>query len=235
MTNVFQEGLQRLGLSGELEAAFLRYRQELLEWNTRFNLTAIKDPEEVMTKHFLDSLSLLAIYPQDEATTLLDIGTGPGFPGLPLKMARPRWRVTLVEATNKKVTFLRHMVDVLELEHVEVIHGRAEELGQKAAYRSAFDLVTARAVAALPALLEYCAPYCRVGGAIILPKKGELQDEMAQGKRAAAQVGAVLEADTVVDLPGINDGRRLLTWRQQKRCPEQYPRSGAAMAKRPLG
>jgi 16S rRNA (guanine527-N7)-methyltransferase len=234
MTNVFQEGLQRLGLSGELEAAFLRYRQELLEWNTRFNLTAIKDPEEVMTRHFLDSLSLLAVYPQDE-TTLLDIGTGPGFPGLPLKMARPHWRVTLVEATNKKVTFLRHMVEVLELEHVEVIHGRAEELGQKPAYRSAFDLVTARAVAALPALLEYCAPYCRVGGAIILPKKGELLEEMVQGKRAAAQVGAVLEADTEVDLPGINDGRRLLTWRQQKRCPEQYPRSGAAMAKRPLG
>ncbi|GHO42482.1 16S rRNA (guanine(527)-N(7))-methyltransferase RsmG [Ktedonospora formicarum] len=232
--NAFQEGLRRLGLGEELEEAFLRYRQELLEWNTRFNLTAIKDPEEVMIKHFLDSLSLLTLFPQEEAT-LLDIGTGPGFPGLPLKITRPRWRVTLLEATNKKVIFLRHMVDVLGLENVEVVHGRAEELGHKPEYRAAFDLVTARAVAALPALLEYCAPYCRLNGTILLPKKGDMSEEIAQGKRAAAMLGVVWESDVALDLPGLEDGRRLLTWRQRKLCPESYPRSGAAMAKRPLG
>lgn len=234
MTTPFQEGLRQLGLRPELEDSFLRYRQELLEWNTRFNLTAIKDPEEILVKHFLDSLSLLTVFPREEAA-LLDIGTGPGFPGLPLKIARPQWRVTLIEATNKKVTFLRHMVETLSLKNVEIIHGRAEELGHKPGYRSTFDLVTARAVAALPVLLEYCAPYCRVNGTIILPKKGDMEEEIAQGKRAGGQIGTVLEADTSVDLPGLDDGRRLLIWRQRKPCPEQYPRSGAAMAKRPLG
>lgn len=241
---VFLSDLRALGLlaQGEQEPAgeqpllaqFLRYRQELLDWNTRFNLTAITDPKEVLLKHFLDSLSLLAMYDMPH-TRLLDIGSGAGFPGLPLKIARPQWQVTLLEATGKKVTFLRHMVATLQLEHIEVIQGRAEELARQSQYRTSYDLVTARAVAALPTLLEYCAPYCRVGGCIILPKKGDLAEEMAQGKRAAAQLGAVLQADMPVTLPGLADGRRLLVWRQQKPCPEQFPRSGAVMAKKPLG
>jgi 16S rRNA (guanine527-N7)-methyltransferase len=143
--------------------------------------------------------------------------------------------VTLLEATNKKVTFLQHMVEILQLEGIEVIHGRAEELGRKQEYRAAFDVVTARAVASLPALLEYCAPCCRIDGRMILPKKGDVATELLQGKRAASQVGAVFAADVLVELPGLADGRRLLVWRQQKPCPAQFPRSGAAMAKRPLG
>ncbi|HZO74442.1 MAG TPA: 16S rRNA (guanine(527)-N(7))-methyltransferase RsmG [Ktedonobacteraceae bacterium] len=241
---VFLSCLRALGLlpqreqehAGEqrLLVQLLRYRQELLDWNTRFNLTAITDPQEVLLKHFLDSLSLLAGYDTSH-TRLLDVGSGAGFPGLPLKIARPQWQVTLLEATGKKVTFLRHIVATLQLEHVEVIQGRAEELAHRSRYRASYDLVTARAVASLPTLLEYCAPYCRVGGCIILPKKGDLAEEMAQGKRAAAQVGAVLQADMPVTLPGLTDGRRLLVWQQQKPCPEQFPRSGAAMAKKPLG
>lgn len=240
---VFLSGLRELGLlpQGEQEpvgnhllAQFLRYRQELLDWNTRVNLTAITDPQEVLLKHFLDSLSLLTV---DDAphTRLLDIGSGAGFPGLPLKMVRPQWQVTLLEATGKKVNFLRHVVATLQLEQVEVIQGRAEELAHQNRYRASFDLVTARAVAALPTLLEYCAPYCRVGGRIILPKKGDLVEEMAQGKRAAAQLGAGLQADVPVTLPGLIDGRRLLVWQQQKPCPAQFPRSGAVMTKKPLG
>jgi len=143
--------------------------------------------------------------------------------------------VTLLEATNKKVLFLRHMVEALHLEDIEVVHGRAEELGHTHGYRAAFDMVTARAVAAIPALLEYCAPYCCVHGRIVLPKKGELTTELAQGKRAAAQVRAVFETDIPVELPGLADGRRLLVWKQRELCPAQYPRSGAAMAKKPLG
>lgn len=229
----FQASLEHFGLADRL-SAFLQYRDELLSWNSRFNLTAIKDPEEVLIKHFLDSLTLLEVYPQSAAIQLLDIGTGPGFPGLPLKIARPNWHVTLIEATGKKTTFLRHMVTTLQLSNVEVLNVRAEELAHKTPYRAHFDLVTARAVAALPVLLECSAPYCRPGGTIILPKKGELAEELLRGKQAAAKVGARLQQDVEVTIPGLTDGRRLLVWQQQKPCPPRYPRSWAAMTKQPL-
>lgn len=232
----FVEGLQQLHLQlneHQIEQ-FLRYQQELLDWNTRINLTAITDPEEVWLKHFLDSLSLLMVYDRP-VVRLLDIGAGAGFPGLPLKIVRPQWQVLLLEATGKKVTFLRHIIEALQLKNVVAVHGRAEELGHKAAYRASFDVVTARAVASLPILLEYAAPFCRVSGQIILPKKGDLAEELAQGKRAAWQVGAVLKDDVAVTLPGLEDGRRLLVWEQKKLCPAQFPRSGGVMLKRPLG
>ena len=231
----FLEGLHQLhlSLSEQQQQQLLRFRQELLDWNTRVNLTAIKDPQEVLIKHFLDSLSLLSAYDPLQAK-LLDIGSGAGFPGLVLKIARPQWYITSLEATGKKVTFQKHIINLLHLDGIETIHGRAEELAQNQIYRASFDVVTARAVASLPNLLEYSAPYCRVGGSIILPKKGELTEELAQGKRAALQVGAILKADVPITVPGLDDGRRLLIWEQERLCPQQYPRSGAAMAKRTL-
>ena len=149
---------------------FLRYQQELLDWNTRMNLTAITEPEEVLIRHFLNSLSLLSAYDQPH-THLLDIGSGAGFPGIPLKIMRPNWQVVLVEATGKKVTFLRHIIETLQLQDIVALQGRAEELAHQASYRATFDVVTARAVASLPTLFEYAAPFCRVGGQVILPKK----------------------------------------------------------------
>jgi 16S rRNA (guanine527-N7)-methyltransferase len=232
----FPEGLHRLGLelSQQQLGQFLRYREELLDWNTRINLTAISDPEEVLIKHFLDSLSLLMAYGVPDAR-LLDIGAGAGFPGIPLKIVRPQWQVVLLEATGKKVRFLQHSIETLQLQDVVAVHGRAEELAHKAEYRASFDVVTARAVASLPTLLEYAAPFCRVGGQIIFPKKGELAEELAQGKRAAQQLGAVLKDDVAVLLPGLEDGRRLLVWEQVRKCPAQFPRTGSMMAKKPLG
>jgi 16S rRNA (guanine527-N7)-methyltransferase len=238
---MFTEGLRWLGLDangpegqGPLLQQFLRYQQELLDWNTRINLTAITDPEEVLIKHFLDSLSILNVYDKPHIR-LLDIGSGAGFPGLPLKIVRPDWQVVLLEATAKKVSFLQHVIETLQLQNVIAVHGRAEEFAHKQEYRAAFDLVTARAVASLPTLLEYAAPFCRIGGQIILPKKGELEDELAQGERAARQLGTVLKADIAVTLPGLTGGRRLLVWEQQKLCPAQFPRAGALMARKPLG
>jgi len=166
---------------------------------------------------------------------LLDIGSGAGFPGLPLKIMRPQWQVVLLEATGKKVAFLHHMIETLQLKDVVAVHGRAEELAHKAGYRASFDVVTARAVASLPTPLEYAAPFCSGGGQIILPKKGDLAEELAQGKLAARQVGAVLKDDVPVTLPGLEDGRRLLVWEQVRKCPAQFPRSGTVMAKKPLG
>jgi 16S rRNA (guanine527-N7)-methyltransferase len=236
LSKIFAEGLQQLGIdlhNEQLLAAFASYRQELLDWNTRINLTAITDPQDVLLKHFLDSLSLLKAYTNSRAR-LLDIGSGAGFPGLPLKIVRPQWHVTLLEATGKKTLFLRHMVETLQLQDVEIIHGRAEELAHKSEYRATFDIVTARAVSALPTLLEYCAPYCRIGGVIVLPKKGDLTEELQQAKHTATLVGTKFKANLPIDLPGLADGRRLLVWEQHHSCPSRYPRSGAAIAKKPL-
>src|SRR5581483_1079390 len=178
--NLFMQGLRRLdsAVSDQQLQLFLRYRQELIEWSGRFNLTAITDPTEILFKHFLDSASILAVHdnPQPQVR-VLDIGAGAGFPGIPLKILRPQWRVVLLEATGKKVTFLRHMIETLGLHDIEAVQGRAEELARQQAYRASFNLVTARAVAALPVLLEYAAPYCRVGGKIVLPKKGDVTEE----------------------------------------------------------
>jgi 16S rRNA (guanine527-N7)-methyltransferase len=231
----FIAGLRQLNLalSNQQLEQFLCYQQELLEWNARFNLTAITDPEGIQVKHFLDSLTLLAARDRPRAR-LLDIGSGAGFPGLALKIVRPEWQITLLEATGKKVTFLRHIIETLQLEGIEAIQGRAEELAHQPAYRAAFDIVTARAVASLPILLEYSAPYCRVGGAIILPKKGELADELQHGKRTAGLLGARFKADLPVQIAGLADGRRLLVWEQQKLCQAQFPRAGTVMAKKPL-
>ncbi|HEV2579316.1 MAG TPA: 16S rRNA (guanine(527)-N(7))-methyltransferase RsmG [Ktedonobacteraceae bacterium] len=212
---------------------FFLYRQILLEWNERFNLTAITDPGEILVKHFLDSLTLLSVYGRREAR-VLDLGAGAGFPGLPLKVARPAWQVELLEATGKKVTFLRHVIETLGLSGIEALQGRAEELAHRRDYRGAFDLVTARAVAGLPTLLEYAAPFCRIGGRMIFPKKGDLTDELAQGSAAARQLGAALVDDVAVTMPGLDDGRRLLVYEQVRLCPPHYPRHGSVIARKAL-
>ncbi|HYX48881.1 MAG TPA: 16S rRNA (guanine(527)-N(7))-methyltransferase RsmG, partial [Ktedonobacteraceae bacterium] len=195
----FIEGLNELGLAitEQQSQQFLRYQQELLDWNTRMNLTSITKPEEVLIKHFLDSLSLLMVY-DAPAARVLDIGAGAGFPGLPLKILRPQWHIVLLEATGKKVRFLQHIIETLQLKDVVAVHGRAEELGHRADYRGLFDLVTARAVTSLPALIEYAAPFCCVGGQMVFPKKGDLAEELARGKRAASQLGTRFKADVQV-------------------------------------
>jgi 16S rRNA (guanine527-N7)-methyltransferase len=212
----------------------LRYREELLRWNERVNLTAIVESEEVLIKHFLDSLTILGVTAAPTCR-LLDIGSGAGFPGLPLKIVCPSWSVVLLEATARKVAFLEHMQRVLELDDLQVIHGRAEQVGHQPAYRGAFDLVTARAVAALPVVLEYASPFCRPGGLVVLPRKGDTSAERGQAERAATALGLAFEAELPVTLPGLDDGRYLSTWRQIAPCPHRFPRQGAALLKRPAG
>ncbi|HEU5348164.1 MAG TPA: 16S rRNA (guanine(527)-N(7))-methyltransferase RsmG, partial [Ktedonobacterales bacterium] len=212
--------------AGQIEQ-FQQLRTLLLEWNTRINLTAITDPAEVETRHFLDSLTcVLAIPPHERARALrlLDIGSGAGFPALPLAIAFPRWRVTSLEATGKKVGFQQEAITRLGLSNVRALHGRAEELAHQLDERGRYHLVTARAVAALPTLLEYCCPFARVGGRVVMPKKGEPAEEIAVGKRTATQLGARLLDPLAVAVPPLADGRVLLVAEQQHRCPPQYPR-----------
>lgn len=231
----FLAGLDQLGLhaSEQQLAQLLCYREELLEWNRRINLTAITDADEVLVKHFLDALSLLTVYHVPQAS-VLDLGSGAGFPGLPLKIMCPQWHVTLLEATGKKVHFLRHMVETLQLNHVEVLQGRAEELAHQVSYRGTFDMVTARAVAALSPLLECSAAYCRINGYMILPKKGDITEELRQGMRTAEYVGATLQEAVPVELPQLADGRCLYVWRQRRPCPPQFPRAWSTMIRKSL-
>jgi 16S rRNA (guanine527-N7)-methyltransferase len=235
------EGAAALGLSlGERQRAqFARLRDLLLDWNTRVNLTAITEPGEVVTRHFLDALTCalaLSAEARSRQLRLLDVGSGAGFPGLPLAIVFPRWQVTLLEATGKKTRFQEAAIAELGLTNAHPLHARAEELAHTREQRGRYHVVTARAVAALPTLLEYCAPFARVGGVIIAPKKGNLAQEIAAGRLAATLLGARLLAPIAITTPGLaGDDRALLVARQQRPCPPLYPRAGGAPQRRPLG
>ncbi len=217
---------------------FAAYRALLLDWNQRINLTAITDPQDVLTKHFLDSLACLFVIPTAERhkrLRLLDVGSGAGFPGLPLQIACPDWQVTLLEATGKKVRFLETTIASLELRQARAIQGRAEELAHDPQHRVRYDLVTARGLAALPTLLEYCLPFCRPSGLVIAPKKGEISAEVEQGKRAAALLGGRFVETRPFSLPGLEDQRALVVFQATRHAPARYPRRAGAPVKHPLG
>ncbi|MEA3407559.1 MAG: 16S rRNA (guanine(527)-N(7))-methyltransferase RsmG, partial [Chloroflexota bacterium] len=206
---LLREGAKDLGLtlSPRHIEMFERYYHELKKWNRRFNLTAITGYEEVQIKHFLDSLSCFVAFPGETLGPLpnriplqidrrrvwcLDVGSGAGFPGLPLKILAPDIRMTLIDSTRKKVGFLRHMIDILELQDVEAIHARAEELGHMPRHREQYDIVMARAVAHLPILCEYCLPLCRVGGRMIALKGQEAHKEAEESQKALDILGGAL-------------------------------------------
>jgi 16S rRNA (guanine527-N7)-methyltransferase len=217
---------------------FAQYRELLLDWNQRVNLTAITDPQDVLTRHFLDSLAcLFAIPPAERSKSLrlLDVGSGAGFPGLPLQIAFPDWHVTLLEATGKKVRFLETVIASLHLSQARAIQGRAEELAHDPQHRARYDLVTARALASIPTLLEYCLPFCRPGGLVIAPKKGEISAEVEQGTKAAALLGGRFAETRSFSLPGLEDQRALVVFAAERRAPAQYPRQAGAPVKHPLG
>jgi 16S rRNA (guanine527-N7)-methyltransferase len=227
-----------LTLTGEQVAAFATYRDLLIEWNGRFNLTAVTDPEQIDRRLFLDALRMVhsvtgvAGPRADNATVrLADMGTGAGFPGLALKIALPDLEVTLIEATGKKVQFLEAVIGELRLSSVVALHARAEEIGTQAEYRCAFDLVTARGVSSLPALFEMGAPLLRLGGVGLFPKGMDLGDELATGERAAKIVGLTVESSNVID----GSETRLVIVRKSAQTPRQYPRRPGLPARDPLG
>ena len=232
-------GVRHLGLSLSPEqlAQFICYRDLLLDWNQRVNLTSITDPQDVLSKHFLDSLACVRAIPLEkwqEPLALLDVGSGAGFPGLPLQIVFHHWQITLLEATGKKIRFLEAVITELGLK-ARAIQGRAEELAHNQQHRARYDVVTARAVAALPTLLEYCLPFCRPNGLVIAPKKGEIGTEAEQGKRAAAKLGGRFVEARPFSLPGLEDQRALIVFQATRSVPAQYPRRAGAPAKHPLG
>ena len=231
---LLQQGAAARGLTLDETALrrFDRYAELLTEWNEKMNLTAITEPEAITVRHFLDSLSLLTAAELPEGASFIDVGTGAGFPAVPLKIARPDLQVTLLDSLQKRLTFLEAVSAELELP-MTVVHARAEEGGRQPALREQFQVAAARAVAALPVLCEYCLPYVRVGGCFVAMKGPDCGEELAAAKNAMGQLGGKLESLRELTLED-GSGRTILVIRKLRETPAAYPRAGAKIAKKPL-
>jgi 16S rRNA (guanine527-N7)-methyltransferase len=239
-----QTGCRALGIPLDVQqlAQFELYYRQLVEWNSKFNLTAITDYTEVQIKHFLDCLVALPLIaeeigeavPPERPLHLLDVGTGAGFPGIPLKIAAPRLKVTLMDGTGKKITFLREVIAKLELAHVDVVQGRAEEMGHSPSYRGQFDLVTARAVASLNTLVEYLLPLVRRGGLAVIYKGASAPQEFIEARKAIDLLGGETVRLAPVKVPFLAEQRFLLLIKKQQPTPDRYPRGQGLPRKKPL-
>jgi 16S rRNA (guanine527-N7)-methyltransferase len=228
------QGLFNVHLSGRQVMALHTYEKELLEWNQKFNLTAIRDAESIRTKHFLDSFSCVLAWKSSPPNQLIDVGTGAGFPGIPLKILYPNLKLTLVESVGKKAMFCQHIVRVLGLEQVEVIQARAEDLGQDPGHREKYDWALARAVANMNVLSEYLIPLVRIGGTV-LAQKGESGPAEAQSAEEAMRLlGGKLKQLVPVHLPGVADDRYLVVVEKVAATPPKYPRKPGIPMKQPL-
>jgi len=213
---------------------FQLYYQILIDWNQRINLTAIVDFKDVQVKHFLDSLSVATVLSDiSDGQRLLDVGTGAGFPGIPLKILFPSLQVVLLESVTKKVKFLTHLVSQLGLQGVEIINDRAENLGHNASYRELFEIVVSRAVAPLPTLYELTLPFCKRNGIFIAQKKGDIDKEIESSKTALKILGGQLKEVRKVNLPEIGE-RLLLVAMKVAPTPPLYPRRPGIPSKRPI-
>lgn len=232
-----EEVLHLLGvqLNERQRAAFDLYARELVEWNRKFNLTSIIDPEQIRIKHFLDSLSCWLAMKEEPPVNLVDVGTGAGFPGIPLKIIHPEIHLSLVEATGKKAGFLLHLVQFLRLEDVHVATNRAEEFGQVAKHRESFDWAVARAVAPMAVLVEYLLPLVKIGGYALAQKGKDAATEVDAAKGAIRKLGGVLQEMKKVDVLGLDEERYLVVIKKVSPTPETYPRRPGIPGKRPLG
>ncbi|TYS45586.1 16S rRNA (guanine(527)-N(7))-methyltransferase RsmG [Bacillus infantis] len=210
------------------------YYETLVEWNEKMNLTAITDKPEVYLKHFYDSVSAAFYFDFSKPLHICDVGAGAGFPSLPIKIAFPEISVTIVDSLNKRINFLEHLAGKLGLENVRFIHDRAETFGQNKEYREAFDVVTARAVARMSVLTEFCLPLAKVGGHFVAMKGASAQDELAAGKKAITMLGGKLEDSYSFLLPEEESERNIFVIRKEKPAPKKFPRKPGTPNKSPI-
>ena len=229
-----ENGCKELGieLNQKQKDQFIQFYEYLVEKNKVMNLTGITEFEEVLTKHFLDSLSCVKAVDMTKVKTIMDIGTGAGFPGVPLKIAFPHLEACLLDSLKKRVNFLEESFALLELEGIKAIHGRAEEYAKNKEYREKYDLCVSRAVSNLATLSEYCLPYVKTGGAFISYKSGEVDEEATQAKRAIYLLGGEVKDIYKFDL--FDQKRSFVVIEKERKTPKAYPRKAGTPTKEPL-
>lgn len=225
-------GVLGVRFSMEQTEQFFEYMKLLIEWNEKINLTAIIEPEEIILKHFIDSITILKEIEKD--SKLVDVGTGAGFPGIPLSIMEPSLKITLVDSLNKRLIFLEEVINKLNLKNVELVHARAEEFGQNKQYREKFDIATSRAVANLSTLSEYLIPLVKINGKVLSMKASDAQEEINDAKKAIEILGGKIENVEEFNLPQSDIGRTIITIRKEKQTPSKYPRKPGTPSKEPI-
>lgn len=229
-----QEKSKDLGIHFSVEQLeqFFEYMKLLIEWNEKMNLTAITDPDEIIFKHFIDSITILKEIKDN--SKLVDVGTGAGFPGIPLSIMKPTLKITLVDSLNKRLIFLQEVVKELELKNIEIIHARAEELGQNKEYREMFDVATSRAVANLSTLSEYLIPLVKINGKVISMKASGAQNEINEARKAIKVLGGSIEKIEEFNLPQTDIGRTIIVIKKKEKTNRKYPRKSGIPSKDPI-
>ena len=213
---------------------FIKFYEMLVEWNKVMNLTGITEYDEVVEKHFVDSLSIVNVVDMNDIHKVIDIGTGAGFPGIPLKIAFPHLEITLLDSLNKRIKFLNAVIDELGLDNIHTIHGRAEDFAKQENYREKYDLCVSRAVANLSTLSEYCLPYVAVDGMFVPYKSGDIEEELNNSKKAIQILGGKIENTFKFELPGTDIGRSFVKIKKVKNTAKTYPRKAGLPSKEPL-
>ena len=236
MSKIFESKLNELGitLTDQQKQQFVKFYELLVEWNKVMNLTGITEYEEVNEKHFVDSLSIVKAIDISKVETIIDVGTGAGFPGIPLKIAFPHLKVVLLDSLNKRIKFLDTVINELGLDDIKTIHGRAEDFSKQGDYREQFDLCVSRAVANLATLSEYCIPYVKKGGLFVPYKSGEIEEEIEQSKKAVHVLGGKIEDVVKFRLPGTEIGRSFVIKRKLQNTARKYPRKAGLPSKEPI-
>lgn len=233
---IFDIKLRKLGivLTEKMKEQFDRYFELLVEWNRMMNLTGITDYNEVNEKHFLDSLAIVKVQDMEMISTVIDIGTGAGFPGIPLKIVYPHLKVTLLDSLNKRIKFLNCVIQELALEDISALHGRAEDFAKKGEYRERYDLCVSRAVANLSTLSEYCLPYVKRNGLFVSYKSGEIEEELCKSEKAVSVLGGKIEKVEKFCLPESDISRSFVMIRKDRSTPGRFPRKAGLPSKEPL-
>lgn len=238
MTNadILKKGIEDLGLkcSDETIDKFSKYREILVEWNQKMNLTGIEEEKEVYIKHFLDSVAAVKKGYIKDGMSIIDVGTGAGFPGLPLRICLENSKVTLLDSLNKRINFLSEVCTNINIDDIELMHGRAEDFGKDEKYREQYDIATARAVAGLPILMEFCVPFIKVGGYFVCLKGPNADTELEESRKAMEVLGLEFVEKIDVELPEIELKHNIVVFKKVNSTPAKYPRKAGKPVKTPI-